>query len=242
MGSLPATLIKIALVIPWFIYPLLAFLIYWLLRKNYRINIGTIYMFDMLVQTGKQGGEIKQVSKIIAHDAYAAGGRIYLMRYWIPAAFGGASLNGLAEYYLPRMSPSLAQIVLGTVVVLVFAFLLFLPKQGQQMMYGSVELAFAIWSSGFSLSRMNNTLTAPAVVGLFTSIYLTIRAATTSLEGMSNGKPESLAGPQRVGCMSTLTVNILEQRGFGKLPRRPGLFAESPTCRLYVHVKSSPEI
>jgi hypothetical protein len=149
-------------------------------------------MFDILVQTGKHGGEIrqagKQVSKIIAHDAYAPGGRVYLMKYWIPAAFVVAALNGVAEYYLPRMSPSLAQIVLGTVVVLVFAFLLFLLKQEQQMMYGSVALAFAIWSSSFSLSRMNNTLTAPVVVGLFTSIYLTIRAADNITRGYEQWK------------------------------------------------------
>jgi hypothetical protein len=84
------------------------------------------------------------------------------------------------------MGPSLARVLLGTVVVVIFAGLLFLVKQQQQIVYGTFEAAFAIWSCAFSLSRVGDTLSGPVLSGLFTSIYLMIRAADNISKGIEH--------------------------------------------------------
>jgi hypothetical protein len=85
--SLPTTLIKIVLIFTWLIYPLLFWVLVYLGRKNARIGIGTAYMMHVLFRTYQQTGEDKeqiraagkQMAHIIAHDAYAAGSKIYLI-------------------------------------------------------------------------------------------------------------------------------------------------------------------
>jgi hypothetical protein len=183
--SLPFTLIKIVLVFTWLIYPLLVWVLVYLGRKNMRIGIGTAYMMHVLFHTHQQTGEDKeqmraagkQVAHVITHDAYAVGSRIYLMKYWIPAVLVIGAINRAAQVYLPRMEPSLARELLGTIVVAIFAGLLFMLKQQQPIVYGTAELLFALWSCAFSLSRAGGTLSGSVLIGLFTSIYLMIRAA-----------------------------------------------------------------
>jgi hypothetical protein len=206
MGTLPSTLIKVVLIFTWLIYPLLLWFLWWLMRKNYRINIGQSYMWHVLFHTAMHKGEDRetvraagqQVSKIIAHDAYATGNKIYLMQYWIPGAIAAGVLNRVVQIYLPRMAPSLARELLGTLVVLVFSGLLFLLKQQQQIVYGSLELLFAICSSVLSLAHMTDTLNGPTLIGLFTSIYLMIRAADNITKGIEQYRAK------RRGVLATL--------------------------------------
>jgi hypothetical protein len=106
------------------------------------------------------------------------------MKYWIPGALAVAAINRVVQVYLPRMSPSLARVLLGTIAVAIFSGLLFLLKQQQQIVYGTAELLFALWSCAFSLSRMGDTMSGPVLIGLFTSIYLMIRAADNITKGM----------------------------------------------------------
>jgi hypothetical protein len=189
--SLPAFLIKIVLFFTWLVYPLLISFLVWLGRKNARIGIGTAYMFHVLFHTFQHTGEDReemraagrQMSRIIAHDAYAAGSKIYLMKYWIPAALSVGILNRAVQVYLPRMSAAHARMVLGTIAVAVIALILFLLKQKWQIAYGAVELLFALWSSAFSLSRMGDMVSGLVLIGLFTSIYLMIRAADNITKG-----------------------------------------------------------
>jgi hypothetical protein len=77
--SLPAFLIKIVLIFTWLVYPLIVLVLVYLMRKNARIGIGTAYMFHVIFHTHQHTGadreEVraagKQMSRIIAHDAYA---------------------------------------------------------------------------------------------------------------------------------------------------------------------------
>lgn len=123
--SLPTTLIKIVLVFTWLVYPLLVWVLVYLMRKNARINTGIGYMMHVVFHTYQQTGDDKEqlraaakhMSRIIAHDAYAAGNKIYLMKYWIPGALAVAAINRVVQVYLPRMSPSLARVLLGTIAV-----------------------------------------------------------------------------------------------------------------------------
>src|SRR5258708_1272164 len=113
--SLPFTLVKIVLFFTWLIYPLLVWVLVYLGRKNMRIGIGTAYMMHVLFRTHQQTGEDKeqmrgagrQVAHVIAHDVYAAGSSVYLMKYWIPAVLVIGAINRAAQVYLPRMEPSL---------------------------------------------------------------------------------------------------------------------------------------
>jgi hypothetical protein len=192
--SLPAFLIKIVLIFTWLVYPLIVLVLVYLMRKNARIGIGTAYMFHVIFHTHQHTGadreEVraagKQMSGIIAHDAYATGSKIYLMQYWIPGALAVAAINRAVQVYLPRMSPAHARVVLGTIAVAIFAGLLFLLKQKWQIIYGAVELLFALWSCAFSLSRMGDTMSGPVLIGLFTSIYLMIRAADNMTKGIEH--------------------------------------------------------
>jgi hypothetical protein len=190
--SLPTTLIKIVLIFTWLVYPLLIWVLVYLMRKNARINIGISYMMHVVFHTHQHTGEDKeqmraagkQMSRIIAHDAYAAGNKIYLMQYWIPGALVIAAINRAAQVYLPRMGPSLARVLLGAIAVAIFAGLLFLLKREQQIVYGTAEALFALWSCAFSLSRMGNTMSGSVLIGLFSSIYLMIRAGDNITKGM----------------------------------------------------------
>jgi hypothetical protein len=212
--SLPSTLIKIVLVFTWLIYPLLVWVLAYLGRKNMRIGIGTAYMMHILFHTHEQTGEDreqmraagKQVAHVIAHDAYAAGSRIYLMKYWIPAVLVIGAINRAAQVYLPRMRPSLARELLGTIVVAIFAGLLFMLKKQQPIVYGTAELLFALSSCAFSLSRAGDTLSWPALIGLFTSIYLMIRAADNINKGV-----EQLRAKKRAILTSLKRLSKLEE-------------------------------
>jgi hypothetical protein len=212
--SLPSTLIKIVLVFTWLIYPLLVWVLAYLGRKNMRIGIGTAYMMHILFHTHEQTGEDreqmraagKQVAHVIAHDAYAAGSRIYLMKYWIPAVLVIGAINRAAQVYLPRMGPSLARELLGTIVVAIFAGLLFMLKKQQPIVYGTAELLFALSSCAFSLSRAGDTLSWPALIGLFTSIYLMIRAADNINKGV-----EQLRAKKRAILTSLKRLSKLEE-------------------------------
>ena len=190
--SLPTTLIKVVLFFTWMVYPLLVWVLAYLMRKNARINIGIGYMMHVVFHTYQHSGEDKeqmraagkQMAHIIAHDAYAAGNKIYLMQYWIPGALVVAVINRVVQVYLPRMGPSLARVLLGTIAVAIFAGLLFLLKQQQQIVYGTAELLFALWSCAFSLSRMGDTMSGSVLIGLLTSIYLMIRAGDNITKGI----------------------------------------------------------
>jgi len=212
--SLPSTLIKIVLIFTWLIYPLLIWVLVYLMRKNERIEAGIAYMMHVLLHTNDQTGEDKgqiraageQVAHIIGHDAYAAGSRIYLMKYWIPAVLVLGAINRAAQVYLPRMGPSLDRELLGTIVVAIFAGLLFVLKQQQPILYGTAEFLFALLSCAFSLSRAADTLSGPVLIGLFTSIYLMVRAA----ENVNRGA-EQLRVKKRAILTSLKRLSKLEQ-------------------------------
>jgi hypothetical protein len=58
--SLPTTLIKIVLVFTWLVYPLLVWVLIYLMRKNARINTGIGYMMHVVMHTHKHTGEDKE--------------------------------------------------------------------------------------------------------------------------------------------------------------------------------------
>jgi hypothetical protein len=106
------------------------------------------------------------------------------MKIFIPIALVVAAIDRVAQVLLPRMGPSGARVILGSVVVVIFAGLLFLLKLQQPIFYGSLEALFAVWSCAFSLSRVGDTLSATVLIGLFTSIYLMIRSADNVNKGV----------------------------------------------------------
>jgi hypothetical protein len=112
--SLPAFLIKIVLIFTWLVYPLIVLVMVYLMRKNARIGIGTAYMFHVIFHTHQHTGadreEVraagKQMSRIIAHDAYATGSKIYLMQYWILSTHLGLSQTMYRLSQVPTRTPA----------------------------------------------------------------------------------------------------------------------------------------
>jgi hypothetical protein len=96
-----------------------------------------------------------------------------------------ALITFAVQIWLPRMQPSLARMVLGSVVVLLFALLLFVIKVNTLLLYGYLEGLFALGSCVWSLgNKVHDTLTPEATITLLGSIYLMIRAMDNIKKGL----------------------------------------------------------
>jgi hypothetical protein len=191
--SLAPTFLNIVMVFTWLIYVLLTWEVGRRMRDNMRMGTGIVYMMHVLFHLYLDTSETKEASRavgkdlaqIIAHDVYT-GRSMTSMKVFIPIVLVLAALNRTAQVFLPRMDPNGSGVILGTVVTLVFVGLLFGIKLRQPFAYGVLEAIFALGSCIFSLWHMGDTLNGPAVIGLFSSIYLMIRA----LDNISKGRDQ----------------------------------------------------
>jgi hypothetical protein len=101
------------------------------------------------------------------------------------AAFGATWFLGR---YLSHSSDGSIRVVGGILIALIFGLVLFSLKVRTPLIYGGLELCFAIGSSRYSLSKIDADFTSGATVVFLTSIYLMVRAFDNIKKGLDERK------------------------------------------------------
>jgi hypothetical protein len=172
----------------WFIYLFLASGVVYTFRTNFKKRPQGLLLRDDAWGEGDLKQSMLDMRKAVEQN-YRNGMRSF-WRYAVPRFLGLGILAAIVQRYLVVMTSFAGRIVLGSLVVVIFASLLFYIKVRFALMYGILEGLFAVVSCVVSLWNMGSSLNSLVLVGLFTSIYLMIRAMDNIKKGIDQNKAE----------------------------------------------------